>query len=330
MIMGRRAQLRLLAVALLLLLPVLAACGTEPQSILDPKSNNAREIHNLGKIFYWSALAVFVLVEGALVYTIIRYRQSKNPEPFHIHGNTKVEIAWTIAPAILVAFLAIMTYSTQAKITTFPENPFVVRAIGHQWWWEFEYPELGISTAGDMYIPAGRDIKVELQSKDVVHSFWVPKLMGKTDTLPGLTNYLWFNAEEPGEYYGQCAEFCGEQHALMRFKVIARPQAEFDAWAAAMKEPPPAPPQSAGLCLGCHTFDATKPSTVGPNLRNFGSRAWIAAGALENTPEHLAAWLHNPEAVKPGNLMSTVVKPGVLTDAQIQELVTYLERLKVE
>jgi len=330
--MGRRGYRRFLVGATMVLLPLLAACTPTEHSTLAPKTQSARDIYELMQILFIAGVIVFVLVEAALIYTIFAFRERREIKGLasQSHGNTKLEIAWTIAPALLVAFLATMTYRTQAKVTSFPENPFIVKAIGHQWWWEFQYPELGIYTANDLYLPVNRDIQVDLTSVDVIHSFWVPRLMGKTDNLPGHTNRLWFRTEEVGEYLGHCAEFCGEQHAIMRFRVLVQEPTEFDTWVAAMKTAPATPPASAGICQGCHAFDATRPIALGPNLRNYGDRPTIGAGAAPNDPANLKRWLHNPEEVKSGNFMSTQIKPNTLTDQQIEELTNYLLSLKAK
>jgi cytochrome c oxidase subunit 2 len=335
----RRSTIWRLLVIALLLLPVLAACGSTPQTTLEPQSERADQIYDLFKIFFWAGIAVFVVVETILVLVIIRFRERKRKDGLasEMHGNTKLEIAWTIAPAVLVAFLATATYQTQAKVQREPENPLIITAIGHQWWWEFNYdaPLAELHTANELYVPQGREIKVLLESADVIHSFWVPRLMGKTDMLPGHTNRLYFNARDVGTYEAQCAEFCGEQHAVMRFKVVVLPAAEFDAWAAAMKTPAAEPPASFAICFSCHVVNAEQNNPRAPNLRNFGDRGTIAAGALPLSPENLARWLHNPEEVKSGNFMTTVIKPAIgdqpatLNETQVNELVQYLMGLKV-
>ncbi|MGH2350349.1 MAG: cytochrome c oxidase subunit II, partial [Chloroflexota bacterium] len=212
--------------------------------------------------------------------------------------------------------------------------------IGHQWWWEFQYPELGVTTANELHIPVGVPINLELESADVIHSFWVPHLAGKTDAIPGRVNRLWFLADEPGTYNGQCAEFCGIEHALMRMLVIAESQSEFDAWVRNERSIPafaatPTAQDSLvtrgaqlfanGVCITCHTIRGTAAQgKVGPELTHVGSRQTIAANTLPNTPEGLERWLRNPQAVKPGNLMPNLN----LSDEDIDALVAYLQSLK--
>lgn len=320
---------------LLLALP-LAGCSST-QSILEPASTNAREITGLFYTIFYVALAIFIVVEGLLVYFVVRYQRRAGTElPEQIHGNTPVEIAWTLAPALVLAVVFVLTIRTMTavNITAQPASNLNVRVIGHQWWWEYQYPDLNIVTANDLHIPVGEVVHITLESDNVIHSFWVPQLTGKTDVVPGHQNTTWLRAETAGEYHGQCAEFCGAQHAHMLFEVIAQPRADFDAWAKQQQTPPAAPSADAargadvfakGACIGCHTIQGTKgQGKVGPNLTHFGSRLTIGAGVLNNTPENLALWLKNPQAVKPENDMPNLG----LSDVDIQSLVAYLESLK--
>lgn len=320
---------------LLLALP-LAGCSST-QSILEPASTNARDITGLFYTIFYVALAIFIVVEGLLVYFVVRYQRRAGTElPEQIHGNTPVEIAWTLAPALVLAVVFVLTVRTMTavNVTAQPASTLNVRVIGHQWWWEYQYPDMNIVTANDLHIPVGEVVHITLESDNVIHSFWVPQLTGKTDVVPGHQNTTWLRAETAGEYHGQCAEFCGAQHAHMLFQVIAQPRADFDAWAKQQQTPPAAPSADAargadvfakGACIGCHTIQGTKgQGKVGPNLTHFGSRLTIGAGALNNTPENLALWLKNPQAVKPENDMPNLG----LSDVDIQSLVAYLESLK--
>ncbi len=314
----------------------LAGCAST-QSILQPATSSAREVTNLFYLIFYIALAIFVLVEGLLVYFVIRYQRRANSAlPEQVHGNTPLELAWTLAPALVLAVVFVLTVRTMTavNVSAQPAATVHVTVIGHQWWWEFQYPDQNIITAGDMHVPVGEVVSVTLESDNVIHSFWIPQLTGKTDVIPDHQNQTWLRAEAPGEYRGQCAEFCGAQHANMRFVVIAQSRADYDAWVKQQQTPPAASSGDAargqqvfenGVCIGCHTIQGTKGvGKVGPNLTHFGSRTGIAGGTLPNTPENLAKWLHNPQAVKPGNDM--VIPP--LSDADIQALVAYLESLK--
>ncbi|HTC24454.1 MAG TPA: cytochrome c oxidase subunit II [Gemmatimonadales bacterium] len=230
---------RLAPLLVLLLVLVATACSRDfPQTTLAPKGDLARIEDD---IFYttvkWATL-VFVLVEGALIYAIFRFRgKPGDPEPAQIHGNTVVEIAWTVIPALILAMIAVPTVKAIFKENETPKGRDVltVEVIGHQWWWEFRYPELKLTTANELHVPVGRTVSLKMGAYDVVHSFWLPQFAGKRDVFPNRETRLWFTAEEPGEYTGQCAEFCGIQHGRMAFRVIAQEAAAFDAWAGHMQ-----------------------------------------------------------------------------------------------
>ena len=334
----------------------LAGCSTLPASTLDTYGDHARRIHELLVPIAWMALAVFLVVEGALIYTVLRSRRrAAGTMPRQVHGNTNVEIMWTIAPALIVVVVSVLTFRTQAANSQMPADALKIHAVGHQWWFEFRYPEQGIDgadlvTASDMYIPVGRPVTVQLEAADVMHNFWVPKLAGKTYMIPGKTNYLTFTAEQPGIYRAVCAEFCGEAHALMRFRVIALEPAEYDSWVAQHRV---APVIGGGgvlggdpnrgkelflnarkLCITCHVVDGTgAKGVIGPNLSYYGSRQTIAAGIMPYSPENLERWLKHGYEIKPGNLMSRVLTrdwiAANLTDQDIKDLVAYLDSMKV-
>ena len=333
---------------------LLASCAELPATTVYTYGDQATRILDLLTPVFWMAVGVFVIVQGALVYTVWRFRAKKNDAntvPQQVHGNTKIERAWTIAPAIIVLIIAVMTFRTQAANTApiYDENAIEIHAIGHQWWFEFQYDEGAIVTAGDMYVPVGQNVRIKLDAADVMHNFWVPKLAGKTYMIPGKTNYIAFTANEPGIYRAMCAEFCGEAHALMRFRVIAVDPAEFAKW----KEGYKAVPVSSGtvqvlgltgdaargealfadpkkLCITCHVIDGTDAKgKIGPNLSHYGSRVTIAAGVLPYSTDNLAKWMHNPEEVKQGNIMGRVIKPGTLTDQEIADLGAYLDGMKL-
>lgn len=319
---------------------VLAGCSS-PQDILAPASPPAGDIAGLFYLIFWVALFIFVLVEGLLVFFVIRYRRRAEDEyPEQYHGNTKLEATWTAIPALILIVVFAFTVRTmaQAGSTAAPAEGMPIQVTGHQWWWEVQYPEAQVVSATEIHIPAGKVVNVELTSVDVIHSFWVPSLMGKTDTIPGHVNKTWLYSTRPGTYYGQCAEFCGTQHARMLFRVVVQPQEEFDAWLKSQQQPPvtPAPGslEAKGQqlflspekrCIGCHAIQGTNAVGVtGPNLTHFASRACFAGCLLPTTTENLTRWLENPEAVKPGTLM----KIPQLQPDEIQALVAYLESLK--
>ncbi len=318
----------------------LAGCSST-QSILEPASTNARDISGLFYFIFYVALVIFILVEGLLVYFVLRYqrRPASGELPPQFHGNTRIEVAWTLAPAIILAVVFVLTVRTMSatNLTAQPAAAVKVNVVGHQWWWEFDYPDLGIVTANDLHIPAGQVVDLTLLSDNVIHSFWIPQLAGKTDVVPNHQNKTWLRADKPGTYNGQCAEFCGAQHAHMLFRVVADDSSTFDAWVKQEQAAASSPPggdaarglqifTSNGGCFACHTINGVDKAKgkVGPNLTHFGSRLTIAAGTLTNTPANLSTWLHNPQAVKPGNFMVI----GKLSDADIQALIAYLESLK--
>ncbi|MFL5800841.1 MAG: cytochrome c oxidase subunit II [Roseiflexaceae bacterium] len=331
----------LLLAAVVVVALVLSACGENlPATTTYPEGTHARRIYELLVPIFWVALGVFVVVEGLLIYSVVRFRRRPNSGvPTQIHGNTTIEIAWTIAPALILLVIAVLTFRTQAIQSIQPPNAMKIQVTGHQWWWEFRYAGQNVVTAGDMYVPVGQDITLELMSKDVIHSFWMPKLAGKTDAIPGHTNLLSFQAEQPGIYHGLCAEFCGEQHAVMRFRVVVVPPDVFQSWVQQQTTAPPPPPENVKQifiqkgCVGCHSINGFQEAVgqVGPNLTYFGSRETIAGGALPNTPDNLRLWLHDPGAVKSGNTMATTIGPGkvMLTPDEINALVAYLEGMTI-
>jgi cytochrome c oxidase subunit 2 len=318
---------------------LLAACGTPtgPQDTFNPAGPQAETINRLFIPVLVIAAVVFVLVEGLLVVTMIRWRHRKRSDrmPSQIHGNSKLEIGWTIAPAVLLGVIAIPTLGTIFSLARAPTGPDVVRVnvTAHQFWWQAEYPGLGVNTANVIHIPVGQPVYVRLESVDVIHSFWIPRLAGKQDVVPGNTNFWTIEASEPGTYSAQCAEYCGLSHANMRFRVEAQSPADFQAWAAANATPVSGPPppdvlsimQNAG-CGGCHTINGVEGfvGTLGPNLTHFAGRQCFAGCYLENTPANLSEWLTDPPAVKPG-----VDMPNLhLTSQEVQTLVQYLESLQ--
>ncbi len=355
----RRSTTVLLPLALLALL-IFAGCGISPQTTIDPRGPNARMIFDLFNLWiFWPAVVVFFGVEAALVWAAIRYRgRDGDPLPNQIHGNTPLEITWTIIPAVILIVILYFTFQTQAALANPPEDPnsVHVRVIGHQWWWEFQYPDLGVTTANELHIPSKVPVVVTLESADVIHSFWVPLIAGKQDVIPGRVNRLWLQADEDGTYFAQCAEFCGIEHALMRFLVVAQSQSAFNDWAtgerriqgfgsAALPTPVPGEPPSLvqqgatlfanGACITCHTVRGTQAAgKIGPELTHFGSRGSIAANTLQkqdpvNDPDgskrfSLKRWLRNPQAVKPGNDMPNLN----LSEADIDAISAYLESLK--
>ena len=277
------------------------------------------------------AFVIFVGVEAALVYAIWRYRASRLAgEPARFEQNRRLEIAWTAAPALILAVVFVLTLGAMAEINGAGVAPAMrIVATGHQWWWEFSYG--GTKTANELHIPVGMPIDLDLTSVDVIHSFWVPELGPKMDMLPGTTNHLRLFARRAGSYDGQCAEFCGVEHAWMRIRVIVQSQAEFDTWLAAQRLPVAIKGGDgervflSNICVNCHTIVGTAAAgTAGPDLTHVASRATIGAGVLPNDVAHMRAWLADPQRYKPGSLMPRVP----LSDADLAALAAYLGALR--
>ena len=334
---NRRIYATLLAPALAVAVLALAACGVTPQTTLEPTTEAARTARDLLMFVFWAMVVTFVLVEGALLYCLIRFRRRRGDGiPAQTHGNTPLEIGWTIAPTILVVVIVVLTVpAIFSNARAAGPDALKVRAIGHQWWFEFQYPDLGVTTANELHLPVNREVEIQLESNDVLHSFWVPSLRGKLDMVPGRENKFTIKPEVTGTFPGQCAEFCGTAHALMKFHVVVETQAEFNAWLQNERTDhvPPASDLARegeanltlGGCVACHTIRGTDlEGKLGPDLTHMGSRKYIAAGILENTPENMRLWLSDPQGVKPGN---TMVIPELTTE-QLDSLVAYLQGLK--
>ena len=362
----RRQSTILLAIALgVAAILLLAGCTpSHPQSTFDPAGPVAEKQLTLFYIILWAAVGVFVVVGGILLYAVIRFRRrpGQRTMPAQTHGNTPLEIGWTIAPAILLVAIAVPTLFYIFDIDkTPPADALEVNVTGHQWWWEFEYPELNVVTANEMHIPVNRPVKLNLRSDDVIHSFWVPKLAGKLDVIPRNVNKMKFTANRIETFYGQCAELCGVGHAHMRLRVISESQEDFDAWVANYHDIGSRPPPSgvsaakgAALfasrgCLLCHTASGPATKEVrqslkeafergelrfpAPNLTNLATRTTLAGGILEFNRANLKKWLRDPDEVKPGNRMAELANvytdPGAnLNDEDIRALVSYLLSLK--
>jgi cytochrome c oxidase subunit 2 len=345
---------RLLAPGALVLL---AACAGEyPQTMVEPVTEYGRIQTDLWATVTWWTVGIMVVVFGALAYIVVRYRERPDsPEPKPIYGSTKLEITWTVIPALIILFIAIPTiqaiFATQAEA---PEEALVVEAIGHQWWWEFRYPEEDVVTANQFYVPTGRPIALRLRSADVIHSFWIPRMGGKKDVNPvprtpeGVEplhmNQIVVEVDSAGEYLGQCAEFCGTSHALMRMMAVAVEPAEFDAWVRGMKTPvePAGDLEAEGqaifmrsTCIACHAIEGTSAQgQLGPNLTHFGERFSIGAGLMENTPENLTEWILRAPELKQGIVMPGAeaaaggMAPTGLTRQEARAVAAYLSDLR--
>lgn len=313
-----RLQPRAFVTPALAALPLLVAgcswvIGDVPQSTVHPMTDAAREIQGVYKqVTYW-IMAIFIAVEVLIVYAVIRYRRRPGDEgvPEQVHGHTGLEIGWTLIPLVVVIAIAFPSLrSLWALAAPAPPDALEVKVIGNRWWWQFEYPELGIVTANELHLPAGRTVDLALTSDNIIHSFWVPRLMGKRDLVPGREQRMWFTPEEPGWYEGQCAELCGASHALMRMRVKVETPEAFEQWVARQQEPAQVDMQAPGVqafqqnaCFTCHAIEGTPWTfaTIGPNLTHVASRTTIAGAVLENSPENMKRWIRSPGEVKPGH-----------------------------
>lgn len=335
-----RRFLPLLLAPLLLLGSLAAAPGSAAANIFDPHSPSGESIAWL----FWLVLGIsgiiFLIIEVALITFAIRYRQrGEAGEPRQIFGNRRMELLWTGIPAATLAIVFGIMVATMHSVAASPvddANTLTINVVGHQWWWEYDYPGQHFVAANELHIPAGQTIHLRLGSADVIHDFWVPQLGRKMDMIPGQTNDLWLRADTTGTYLGACAEYCGAEHAWMRLRVVAESPEDFAAWVAGQQqgEPPIAGDAAhgrdlffngAGNCTSCHAIAGTSAKArVGPDLTHVGGRATIGAGVLTNTPENMARWLKDPQAVKPGNRMPDLR----LSDDEVRALAAYLETLK--
>jgi cytochrome c oxidase subunit 2 len=410
-----------------MVLLTLAACGGNyPNSTFLPTTEFNRDSTAVWDTMLWWGTLVFIIVEVLLLYAIVKYRRKPGgADPSMVHGNTTMEIAWTVLPLFILVLIAIPTVRNIHKYGGEPTgDPLQVRVIGHQWWWEFQYPQYNVTTANELYMPIGRTVRFELRTVDVIHSFWIPGLGGKRDLVSNRTNVLWFTPDSVSEsaWNGSCNEFCGASHANMRFRAFTVTPENFESWArhqaanavfpppapvvpppatAAPARPasnaapsqPPSPPPSApttttstgyafpaerlgshnipqtpiaqavsfpdnllpagdaqrGLetysrsaCIGCHKIRGNPMSIgiIGPDLTHIASRHTIGGGLFPNDARHMAHWIKNSRAMKPGSLMQTLgkgefdpimkvnVTAGALTDEQIADIVAYLRTLK--
>ena len=319
---------------------LLAGGCSGPTSTLEPRGPGAATIESLWWLMFWLALPVGIVVTGLLLYAVFRAwrRRTVDGGP-PVSDTTFIVIGGIVVPSVILLVLVVATIRTGAALSA-PTEPAALRVevIGHQFWWEVRYPDDGVVTANEIHIPTGQSVEILLTSPGVIHSFWVPPLHGKQDMNPGETNALRLQADEPGVYRGFCAEFCGIQHALMQFLVVAQPPAEFAAWLAERRHPP-APPADATAqegrrlyaavgCASCHPiagqFDAGATGPAGPDLTHFATRRTVAAAVVDNTPANRAAFILDPQTIKPGSSMPATPLSG----EQLAALLAYLDTLR--
>lgn len=312
----------------------LSGCGRSHhvQSALHPAGLAAERIAGLWW-FMFGVLAVVFLIVLVLLGVALR-RRPTGPSQQAPLGTKFIVISAIILPSILLVVLLIFSIRASVGLQT-PAQGFAIEVIGHQWWWEVRYPEQAFYTANEIHVPVGEPVLLKLSSADVIHSFWAPNLAGKLDAIPGQTNRLAMQVTRPGIFRGQCAEFCGLQHALMAFVVVALPRPEFDAWLADQQRNAPAPQtpfQERGrrvffeaACNNCHAIQGTEAQgRIGPDLSRIGGRRSLGSGVLRNNRGNLAGWILNPQALKPGNRMPASYLPA----EDLHALVAYLESLK--
>jgi cytochrome c oxidase subunit II len=360
---GRVRRLRVAAIPAVFVF--LASCASNaPQDTLDPDGPIARKQDHLFLFVFAIATVVVFLVMGLIAATVIRHRHRPGrPDPIQVHGNTKLEFGWTVVPALLligVAFPTVFTIFDLAKEPT--KNVLPVEVYGHMWWWEYRYPTLlkadgqPISTANELHIPTKTAIRLSLHTIEpglpaakgedfatgVIHSFWVPRLAGKQDVVPGRVNKLTIRADKPGTYHGQCAEYCNLSHANMRLRVVSQDQPTFDQWVAQQRKPIDIPQsgdaaagfalfKGKGTCIGCHTMQGVEGAVarVGPNLSHLMGRDTFAGATFDITPENLHKWIENPSAMKPMRPEKGTGMPKLpLSQTEINQLVAFLTTLK--
>ena len=314
-----------------------------PTTIFAPVSTPADSIFELSRFVLAVTAGIFVVVFALLVYAVVRFRRRPDDdgsEPPQVYGSYEVELAWTIIPVLIVVALFLATARVIASIQhpPKPRDALDVVVIGHQYWWEYRYPAFGVVTANELHVPVSDPARptptfLTLLSADTDHSFWVPRLAGKTDLIPNHPNSMWIDPRETGLYLGQCAQYCGTQHAKMLLRVYVDSPEDFERWIEAQRRPAPANDAvtrgreifETTACVNCHTVRGTPAEgTFGPDLTHLMSRETIAAGAAPNTPENLRIWIRDPDALKPGSLMPAMN----LSDEDANAVTQYMESLR--
>ncbi len=317
---------------------------TSSTNIFSPQSAPAHDIFRLSMFVLIVTGAIFVIVFGLLLYVVIRFRWrpgDDETEPPQIYGSNQIELAWTVIPILIVIVLFLSTVRIVFSVQNAPRpaQALDVTVTGHQFWWEFTYPKYNFATADELHVPVSDDAKhpmptfMKLVTADVDHSFWVPRLAGKTDLMAGQVNEMWIQPEATGVYLGQCAQFCGAEHARMLIRVYAQTPADFQKWLANQEKPAVQDPSVAAgravfernACINCHTIRGTVANgRFGPDLTHLMSRDTLASGALPNTHDNLEGWIKDPDRYKPGCLMPAMK----LSDTDVALIASYLATLK--
>jgi cytochrome c oxidase subunit 2 len=312
-------------------------------NIFKPNGAPARAIVDYTMLVLAVCGVIFVIVVGLLIYTVVRFRHRRGEEghePPQVYGSNQIELAWTVIPILIVFVLALVTARSIAEVQNAvrPPKALSVTVVGHQWWWEIRYPDQGVVTANELHVPVSDTAHrnptfLKLESADVAHSFWVPQLAGKMDVIPNRDNNMWIEPTTPGTYLGNCAEYCGTQHARMLIRVIVHPPGEFEKWVASQQSNAANETQVkagrdiffATSCVNCHAINGTEAKgKFGPDLTHLMSRETLGSGAALNNPEKLRAWVRNPQNLKQGCYMPDMQ----LTDEEMDDLVQYLLTLK--
>ena len=320
-----------------------ASGGASPTNIFAPDSTPAHSIYRLS-VFELEVLgAIFVVVFSLLAYAVVRFRerrQGDESEPPQIYGSNQMELAWTVLPILIVVVLFLSTAQVIHRVqdASPPDGTIQVTAVAHQFWWEYRYPQYGLVAANELHVPVSdpnhpTPTYIHLLSADVDHSFWVPRLAGKTDLIPNHPNNMWIDPHDTGIFLGQCAQYCGTQHAKMLLRVYVDKRDDFDQWVHQQQQPAASDPSVAAggalfiskACFACHAVRGTiAAGVVGPDLTHLMSRDTIASGAVPNTPENLRKWIRNPDTFKPGSKMP----PQDLTDQELDQIVSYLMTMR--
>ena len=317
-----------------------------PTNMFDPAATPAHSIFGLSMLVLAVTLVIFLIVAGLLLYALIRFRHrptDSDREPPQIYGSNQIELSWTVIPILIVVMLFLTTTRVILGTEAIPKptGAMDVTVIGHQFWWEYRYPKLGVVTANELHIPISDPAKptptyLTMSSADVAHSFWVPRLAGKMDVIPNRVNTMWLDPPQPGLYLGQCAQYCGTQHAKMLLRVYVQSPEDFAAWINQQKQPAqqdfssnPAAAEGQTVfmhnaCINCHTVAGTVANgRFGPDLTHLASRDTIASGPIQNTPENLRQWIDDPNTMKPGSLMPAMH----LNDHDLDVITAYLTQL---
>jgi cytochrome c oxidase subunit 2 len=319
------------------------AAALSPTNIFAPVSTPAHSIFGISLFVLAITAVIFTIVFSLLIFSVVRFRKRRDDdgrEPPQIYGSNQVELAWTVIPTLIVLTLFMATARVIASIQKppVPASAVEVIAVGHQFWWEFRYPKLNVVTANELHVPLSdpehpTPTFLTLTSADTDHSFWVPRLAGKTDLIPNRVNSMWIDPHETGLFLGQCAQYCGTQHAKMLLRVYVQSADEFARWAQGQKQPAHTDDSvyagrrifETTACVNCHTVTGTTAhGRFGPDLTHLMSRDTIASGAAANTPENLRRWIQNPDALKPGSKMPAMQ----LGDQEVNAVAAYLETLR--